>query len=565
MMDVSALLPSTGRVVTAGAVVGTVGWLLSLAPAGTPGSGYWAVWLLAGTMLVLGTVMVWRHRRSGSSGLVSRWSSRSRRNQGVASVWVILRVSSAWAMRRRAMILRPSLAGLSWWRRWRTPIRELATPVARVGWLRVWSPIEDVTLRVGGPRVGKTGELCCRILDAPGAVIATSTRTDLVTVTGPSRARRGPVYVFNPSQVGNLPTTITFSPLSGCEDAVVAAARAEDLLAGLPAPSGGDGEFWLTAARRALAPLLHAAALGGATMRDVQAWLVGPDAAAPDVMRLLLRSPEPAMEQDAAQFFSLPDRSRSSTTATILPALGWLAIAGAAEVARDGDFDVAQLLAERGTVYLLGAEDAKTTPLVTALTGHIAREARRIAALQPQGRLDPPLTLTLDEAALVCPVPLPLWTADMGGRNVTIHIAAQSRAQLRQRWGDTGTAAIMNNAATLLIFGGTRDPDDLAAYSALSGERYERVQTLDSTGAVTSVTTHRVSVLSAALIAQLPAEHAVVIRRGMPPAVGTVQMAWQRRDIRGDQRRTPTVATTTTPHASRLRVVPPPPDTSEAA
>ena len=61
-----------------------------------------------------------------------------------------------------------------------------------------------------------------------------------------------------------------------------------------------------------------------------------------------------------------------------------------------------------------------TAPLVTALTGHIAREARRIAATRPGGRLDPPLTLALDEAALICPIPLDNWTADMGGRNVTI-------------------------------------------------------------------------------------------------------------------------------------------------
>jgi hypothetical protein len=63
------------------------------------------------------------------------------------------------------------------WQRFLVPIRELATPLARVGLLRIWSPVEDVTLRIGGPRSGKTGELAGRILDAPGAVIATSTRT----------------------------------------------------------------------------------------------------------------------------------------------------------------------------------------------------------------------------------------------------------------------------------------------------------------------------------------------------------------------------------------------------
>jgi type IV secretory pathway TraG/TraD family ATPase VirD4 len=192
-----------------------------------------------------------------------------------------------------------------------------------------------------------------------------------------------------------------------------------------------------------LASLLHAAALGGGSMRDVLAWVSDPDDAAAEVRRFLRRSPEPAYEVDAVQFLGTNDRTRSSICATIMPALGWLTDSTAAAAANAGDFDVAQLLAQRGTVFMLGAEEAQTAPLVTALTGYIAREARRIASRQPGGRLDPPLTLALDEAALICPVPLDNWTADMGGRGVTIHIAVQSRAQLRVRWGDTGAAAIL--------------------------------------------------------------------------------------------------------------------------
>jgi hypothetical protein len=141
----------------------------------------------------------------------------------------------------------------------------------------------------------------------------------------------------------------------------------------------------------------------------------------------------------------------------------------------------------------------------------------------PGGRLDPPLTLALDEAALICPVPLDNWTADMGGRGVTIHIAVQSRAQLEQRWGRPGAAAILNNSATVLVFGGTRDPDDLAAWSTLSGERIE-----EDLG--------KVPVLSPAQIAQLPERRVLIIRRGTPAAVGTVRMAWTRRDVRAAQR-----------------------------
>ncbi|ASR33850.1 hypothetical protein BAY61_01320 [Prauserella marina] len=528
------------RAALAGAgLTGLGAWFAGWVPANTPGHSYWPWALISGVVLLVGAAVVWSRQRGGSAGLVNRWSRRSRRNDGVASWWSILRSASRFAVRRKATVLRPSLQGLTSWQRLRVPTRELATPVARVGGLRVWSTVEDVTLRLGGPRTGKTGELAGRILDAPGAVIATSTRTDLVEVTGPVRRLRGPVHVFNPSDVGDgsLPSTITFDPLSGCEAPAAATSRAADLIAGVAAPGdGGDREYWAGQARRVLAALLHAAALGGATMRDVLAWVADPDGAANEVQRFLRRSPEPAYESDALQFLGTNERTRSSICATIMPSLGWLTDEKAAKAAASGSFDVAELLANRGTVYMLGAEDAQVAPLVTALTGHIAREARRIAGSQPGGRLDPPLTLALDEAALICPLPLDNWTADMGGRNVTIHIAAQSRAQLRKRWGDTGAGAILNNAATVLIFGGARDADDLNAYSTLTGERDERVETRDTDGTVTSVTTRRVPVLSPGQFAQLPAGRVVIIRRGLAPAVGRVQMAWKRRDVKAARR-----------------------------
>ncbi|MPZ67346.1 MAG: TraM recognition domain-containing protein [Pseudonocardiaceae bacterium] len=527
------------RMALTGLVAGLLGWLMHRMPPETPARIYWPWLAIAGGALLLGSAVVGWNRYIASSGLVGRWSRRSRRNQGVASAWAILRVASRWAVRRKAAVLRPSLGDAHWWCRLLMPTRELATPLARVGLLRVWSPIEDVTLRIGGPRVGKTGELACRILDAPGAVIATSTRTDLISLTRACRERLGPVGVFNPSGVGDLESTITFDPLSGCEHPVTATARAADLLSGVSSPGrDGEREYWAGQARRALASLLHAAALGDASMRDVQAWVADPDTAAVEVQRFLRRSPEPAFESDALQFLSTNERTRSSICASIMPALGWLMDSTAAAAADKGDFDVEQLLENRGTVFMLGAEDTQTAPLVTALTGHIARQARRLASQQPGGRLDPPLTLALDEAALICPIPLDSWTADMGGRGVTIHIAAQSRAQLRQRWGDTGAAAILNNAATLLVYGGTRDVDDLNAYSALTGERDEEVPSWDPHGDLHTTSIRRVPVLSAAQIAQLPARHVVIIRRGMPPAIGRVRMAWTRSDVKAAARAT---------------------------
>ena len=531
--------PTGGGVIAAGLWLVAGGWFLRWLPDGTAHRGYWPLLLVAGLVLTAVGLPAMRHGRSGSRGMVNRWAARSRRNDGVASSWQMWRAASRHAMRRKAKVLRPELCeNATWWQRVRMPTTEFATPLVRVGLQRVWSAVEDVVLVFGGPRKGKTGLLAGRILDAPGAVIATSTRTDLIRLARRIRERTGPAYLFNPAGIGGhtYTSTITFDPLSGCEQPKTANDRAADLLSGISAPgvSGGDREFWASQARRVLAALLHAAALGGYSMREVLVWVSDPDGATAEVQRLLRRSSEPNYEADALQFLTTNDRTRSSITATVMPELSWMTDPTTETSATGGSFDVEALLAEQSTVYMLGAEDAQTAPLVTALTGHIAREARRIAGLQESGRLDPPFTLVLDEAAIICPVPLDKWTADMGGRNITIHIAAQSRAQLRQRYGEDGAAAIMNNASTMLVFGGTKDDKDLQAYATLTGERDEQVATYDDHRRVTSTTVRRVPVLSGAQIAQLPATRVVVYRPDMPVAVGRAPMAWNRRDVRLD-------------------------------
>jgi len=510
--------------------------------------------LVVGSLMVAIPVGLWLRRALGSSRRAARRiENRNRRNDGVASRWAVWRSSGRFAVRRRMRVLKPSTRQLSFWQRLRVSTLELATPLARVGRQRIWSPLEDVTIRVGGPRTGKSGEIAGRILDAPGAVIATSTRTDLLELTGPVRSRIGPVWVFNPSGLGRLESTIVFDPLVGCEDAKTATDRATDMLSGAEGPgteASGDRAFWQGQAIRVLGGLMHAAALGGASMLDVQRSVADPDAYAGEVQRHLRNSRQESIRVDALQFVTPNYITRTSITSTIMPALAWMndphaaaaagqattpgpvLVGGEVRVTERAGFDVAELLASRGTVYLLGAEDSQVAPLVCALTGHIARTARQLASEMPGGRLDPNLTLALDEAALISPIPLDRWTSDMGGRNITIHIAVQSRAQLRQRWGDTGAAAILNNAATLIVFGGGRDTDDLMVYSTLAGERHEKTRVHDPHGRLVSTGTQRVAVLPPAQISQLGFGQVVVFRRNMAPVIGRVEMAWKRHDVR---------------------------------
>ncbi len=492
----------------------------------------WPAYAAAGAVVVL---LGW-HRYARSAGVVTRFAARGRRRAGVASTVEIWRNASPRALRRRAAVLRPSLAGLSRRALRRMPNGELGIELCRAGLVRVWSSIEDVVLVFGGPRQGKSGWLVGRLIDHPGAALVTSTRTDdpLVGLGPRFRAQRGPVYFFNAAGLGGITSSITFDPLTGCADAISAMERATDMVAATSMRGGsGDREFWEGQARRILAALLHAAALDPTrSMQDVKRWLGDPDATSREVLPLLARSPEAAFELDIAQFVGTNTNTRTSITSTVMAAVAWLnnKHAAAAATPTEGGFDVERLLDDRATVYLLGGQDAVAAPLVTALTGHIAREARRIAATRPGGRLDPPLGMFLDEAFLICPVPLESWTADMGGRGVTIYAAFQGRAQVLSRWGDRDGATILNNAASVMVFGGTKDRDDLIFWSTLAGDRDEPITTTDMNGRVASRTTRRVPVVPPAQIANLPEGRVLVIRRGIAPVLGRAQMAWRRWD-----------------------------------
>ena len=495
---------------------------------------------LLGVLVALLLVGVWL-RWGRTMATVTRWGASARRKAGVASMVDIARTRSAVAMRRHVGVLRPSLRARSRLghvrQLCRFPVVEVAVQLCRTGGLRVWSTVRDVVVVFGGPGAGKTQWLAGRVVDAPGAVVVTSTRTDLLDQVGPLRARVGPVYVFNPVGLGGRPSTITFDPLTGCGDPVTANERAADMIAAGSHGGGGDREFWEDQGRRNLAALLHAAALGGLTTADVREWLAKLDESEAEIVGLLrARSPEPGFVAEITQFIGTNHKTRTSITSTIAPALGWLthgpAAAAARPIAQGGSpFDVAALLAGRGTVFMLGGEEAQVAPLVCALTGYIAREARRLAALRPGGRLDPPLSLRLDEAALICPVPLDRWTADMGGRGVNIVALFQSRAQLVDRYGPAKSAVILNNSGARVLFGGTADRDDLTYWSTLAGERDEPITTTDMHGRVASRSVRRVPVLAPAQLANLPAGRVVVFTRDMPPVIGRAEQAWRRPDV----------------------------------
>jgi type IV secretory pathway TraG/TraD family ATPase VirD4 len=488
--------------------------------------------------LLVGWGSVWRYQHAGSATLMSRWTERSQKHHGVASAWSILRVSSTWAARRKAKVLLPGVTG-------RIHHSHLATRLIRVGWVWVVSTVEQHTLRFGGPRQGKSGELGTRIL-GPGAVLVTSTGGDLIRNTAALRARVGPVYVFNPCNIGGIKSTVSFGLLDGCEEPPVAVARATDLISGTPMGQSHRNEEWVEQANSALASLMHAAALSGKTMHHVQRWVADPDGATAEVLRHLKASPEPAMGFQALQFFN-SGRPQASICMTIMPALRWLADPVATRCAEAGSFDVEKFLNEQGTIYLLAEKDGLVAPLVTVVAGHILRSARRIADRRPHERLTPGFRVVLDEAPSICPLPLPSWTSDMGKRNISMHIGAQSLSQLKARWGENGAGAILTNCGTVMVFGGTKDTAGLSTFSTLAGERHEGG--------------NRAPLLTPAQFQQLLPLHAVVFANGILPVIGKPAMVWDRRDFKMARRTavwSPRLAAVTGPVKTWLRRKPVP-------
>src|SRR5699024_11023164 len=106
-----------------------------------------------------------------------------------------------------------------------------------------WTSSEESLAWLGTPRPG-TGShiLSVAIVDAPGPVITTSSRADNLAATWQLRAEKGPVALFDPQGLTGLPTTLKWSPITGCEEPRVANQRATSLItaSGLGASSSNQ-------------------------------------------------------------------------------------------------------------------------------------------------------------------------------------------------------------------------------------------------------------------------------------------------------------------------------------
>jgi type IV secretion system protein VirD4 len=134
-------------------------------------------------------------------------------------------------------------------------------------------------------------------------------------------------------------------------------------------------------------------------------------------------------------------------------------------------FNVQEFAESRGTLYLLGdSSDETIAPLLSALTDYVYRDFKALAQSKPAERLDPPFGFFLDEVTKITPVPLADWAADIRAHGGYITAITQSFAQIEERWGKEGLAAL-KTLFSKVILPGIQNLPDLEELSKLVGYR----------------------------------------------------------------------------------------------
>ncbi|MDH6628376.1 hypothetical protein M2271_006209 [Streptomyces sp. LBL] len=288
------------------------------------------------------------------------------------------------------------------------------------------------------------------VRDAEGPALVLTSNPALWEDTKDARAKLGPVHVYDPTHLCDTPARLHWSPTRGCENKQTAAARAIALLAPIR-PTAKIDQAVADVAETLLRSYLHAAAIDGRTLRHVHRWSQGSQIQ--DAVRTLRTNPKAASgsagELEAA-LTAHPERRdiAQELAARALAGLSTVNIREACTPNRTDALALDSFVNEGGTLYVVGEsiEDPRTNPgampFLTALTSSVVERGRHMAERSSSGRLDPPLTLVLDDVAAVAPLPqLPELLAVGRDRGLPTLALLRSREQARTRWPNAALPA----------------------------------------------------------------------------------------------------------------------------
>ncbi len=437
----------------------------------------------------------------------------------------------------------------------------------------LFGSFEDLHLDIWGPRQGKsTSRVIPAIMDAPGAVVATSNKRDVVDATYDHRASAGEVWVFDPQRIAGAEPSWYWDPCAWVvSDPELAQIRAEELaghFADSTESTGGDA-FFEPEGEDLLAGLILAAALAKKPITQAYEWIT--KKTDKSAVKILDQHDYPMVAASIAEQFNAPEKQKAGVFATAKKMASilknqalhkWVCPPVQGERPRQA-LDLARFVRSTDTLYLLSKEGRGSGgALVTALAAAVAEEASALGDASPGGRVPVPLVIVLDEAAnIVRWRDLPKQYSHFGSRGIVVMTILQSWAQGQRCWGAEGMDAMWGAANIKVLGSGLDDAGFLRDRSDMVGAHYElatsvsRGRKSDSATESTSRTTE--TTLTASEIGALPRGRCLVFSAGHRPTLVRTVPWMERGDaevIRASiKAHTPTAIA---PAGPRLRAVP---------
>lgn len=376
----------------------------------------------------------------------------------------------------------------------------------------------DCVLCFAQTGAGKTARLAVqRCWDAPGFLLATSTKRDLVEYTYKYRSALGRVEIFDPENLIGHPHPMRWSLLSGCTDERVATRRAEAWVKAVPMGDTKDASFWQGKAQTLMRCYLYAAAAEGLGLDKVRAWVTNRRATQPLEILDIVNTSWAAELRQIVESEADSSEDMFHAVSTLVAPLSDPRLMAAVDTPAAESVDLVDLvLGGPNTLYLLSdGTSGSVAPIVAVLASEVHHLLNRHSQRVPGRRLDPPARLVLDEVNTVAPIPgLPGMINDIGGRGISIWAFAHNRTQMHVRWGQTEGDLFINSAPVRIVLAGMTDDRHLEELSSLSGtiEEYEPITDPQHPP---RLRTRRV--LEKHEIRQLDSDHGLMITRGAAP------------------------------------------------
>ena len=431
------------------------------------------------------------------------------------------------------------------------PAEILVTRLGKLDGHNVYSQSEDSKLVIAPPREGKTNLLAAElILDAPGAVLGTTTKVDLVYATVVHRQRLGKVFVLDLENISGWPEKLRWNPVVGCEDFETALRRGQAWVGAKPVTGATNADFFNSRAAQILSRLLHVAAISGGSIREVARWAANLQGTELDNV---LQDYQDKLEDGVAYDLRADITSQAGETldsvrqtiAGILEPVATQRVRDFMTRPKGEEFNIEQFLMGQNTLYLVCDEEigVDTSPIVSMFAAEVYNTARRLSQ-EAGGRFWPAVRFVLDELATTAALPkMEKIMADSGGRGIEIWAFVQALSQLHHRWGKENGDTIYG-AANVKYFLPGLNYDTVKPISDLIGTYQKKRMSYTQqyggynsgwggrSGGSSSSSTEEKPILEPRDITKLKSRHAIVQYRNLTPLELVLTPWWEREDAK---------------------------------